>query len=59
MEQRNTRKLSVYESSGYHYKSTPSIVLKGQWLEQYGFFVGTKVDVQCSEGKLIIKPREE
>lgn len=59
MEQRNTRKLSVYESSGYHYKSTPSIVLKGQWLEQYGFPIGTKVDVRCLEGKLKIEPRKE
>ena len=59
MEQRNTRKLSVYESSVYHYKSTPSIVLKGQWLEQYGFPIGTKVDVRCLEGKLIIEPRKE
>lgn len=59
MEQDNIRKLSVYESSGYHYKRTPSIILKGQWLEQYGFPIGTKVDVRCLEGKLIIEPRKE
>jgi hypothetical protein len=59
MEQDNIRKLSVYESSDYHYKRTPSIILKGQWLEQYGFPSGTKVDVRCLEGKLIIEPRKE
>ena len=27
------RKLRVYEQSGYRYKPTPVIMLKGQWLE--------------------------
>ena len=25
------RNMKVYEQSGYHYKSTPTIMLKGQW----------------------------
>lgn len=59
MEQNNVRKLTVCESSGYHYKPTSTIILKGQWLEKYGFPVGTKVDVQCQNGRLVIVPREE
>lgn len=41
MEQNNVRKLTVCESGGYHYKPTSTIILKGQWLEKYGFSVGT------------------
>lgn len=59
MEQNNIRKLTVCESSGYNYKPTSTIVLKGKWLEKYGFTAGTKVEVQCQDGRLIIVPREE
>lgn len=59
MEQSNVRKLTVYESSGYHDKPTSTIILKGQWLEKYGFSAGTKVDVKCQDGRLVIVPREE
>ena len=30
------RKMKVYDSSGYNYKSTPSIILKGEWLKESG-----------------------
>ena len=30
------RNMKVYEQSGYHYKSTPTIMLKGQWLNELG-----------------------
>ncbi len=36
------RKMKVYDSSGYNYKSTPSIILKGDWLkdnESFRFFM--------------------
>lgn len=33
--------MKVYEQSGYHYKAPPTIVLKGQWLKDFGFDMGT------------------
>ena len=42
------RKMKVYEASGYNYKRTPSIILKG----------GGLIQVECENGKLIITPRE-
>lgn len=54
------RKMKVHEQSGYHYKPTPTITLKGKWLEKYGFKIDTPIIVQCEEGKLtIIKQLEE
>lgn len=29
------RNMKVYEQSGYHYKATPTIMLKGQWLKAF------------------------
>jgi toxic protein SymE len=52
------RKMKVYESSGYNYKSTPSIILKGDWLKEIGFDSGGLIQVECENGKLIITPRE-
>ncbi len=37
MAYKKFRKMKVYEQSGYHYKSTPAIMLKGQWLRELGF----------------------
>lgn len=53
------RNMKVYEQSGYNYKSTPTIMLKGQWLKEVGFDCGTSITVTCEDGKLIITPREE
>lgn len=53
------RKMKVYEASGYNYKRTPSIILKGDWLKESGFDVGSLIQVECENGKLIITPREE
>ncbi len=55
---KDVRKIKVYEQSGYKYKPTPTITLKGQWLEELGFGAGTLLTVQCEEGKLVIVPRE-
>ncbi len=46
--------MKVYAQSGYHYKSTPTITLKGRWLEEWGFTIDTPIIVQCEEGKLTI-----
>lgn len=56
---KKSRNMKVYEQSGYNYKSTPTIMLKGQWLKEAGFDCGTSITVTCENGKLIITPREE
>ena len=53
------REMKVYESSGYQYKRTPSIVLKGKWLNDLGFEINTPITVKCESGRLIITPRDE
>ena len=37
---KDVRKIKVYEQSGHNYKPTPTIMLKGLWLEELGFGVG-------------------
>ena len=44
------RKMKVYEASGYNYKRTPSIILKGDWLKETGFDVGGLIQVECENG---------
>ena len=41
------RKLKVYDTSGKNYVPTPTIILKGQWLKQYGFDKHTLIQVSC------------
>ena len=53
------RKMKVYEASGYNYKRTPSIILKGDWLKETGFEIGGLIQVECENGKLIITPRKQ
>jgi len=48
------RHLTVHESSGYMYKRTPTILLKGEWLRDMGFDIGDKICVKFDEGKLVI-----
>lgn len=59
MAYKEYRKMKVYESSGYQYKRTPSIVLKGKWLNDLGFEINTPITVKCEGGRLIITPRDE
>ena len=37
------RKMKVYNVSGYNYKDTPTIILKGDWLKETGFDIGSLV----------------
>lgn len=53
MKQAN-RKMKVHEQSGYNYKPTPTITLKGAWLEDWGFSSNTPINIQCEDGKLTI-----
>jgi hypothetical protein len=39
-------------------KSTPSLYIKGQWLTEFGFEAGKKVNVECEDGRLVITPTE-
>lgn len=48
------RELKVVEQSGYKYKPTPTITLKGQWLEDLGFEINKPVVVKCEKGRLIV-----
>lgn len=54
MKAYNKRHMKVYETNGYKYKPTPTIIMKGHWLEQFGFGVGEKISISCEEGKLTI-----
>jgi len=53
------RELKIHEMSGYRYKPTPTIRLKGQWLSAFGFEAGSRVKVCCESGCIIIKPLTE
>lgn len=56
---KSKRSLKVIEQSGYRYKPTPTLTLKGAWLEEWGFVANLPVTVQCEDGKLVITPKEE
>lgn len=53
------RSIKVVSQSGYNYKATPTITLKGQWLKELGFDIGDYVSITCENGKLIITPDTE
>lgn len=57
MNDKTIRKLKVYSQSGYHYKDTPTIILKGKWLEQAGFHIGDEIVITVAEGKATIEKR--
>lgn len=59
MAVKKIRSMKVYEQSGYNYKATPAIILKGQWLKEMGFEAGSYITVTCEDGKLIIAPDAE
>ena len=52
------RKLIVCGTSGRNYKPTPTITLKGKWLEEWGFTIDKRIIVECEEGKLTITTAE-
>lgn len=59
MAYKEQRELKIYEMSGRNYKPTPTIMLKGQWLEELGFVPGEKMRVRCEGGKLTITLKNE
>ena len=52
------RDLKVYEMSGYKYKGTPTIMLKGDWLKEFGFDAGRQIRVECDNERIIITAKE-
>ena len=58
MKKKN-RSIKVHAQSGYNYKETPAIILKGQWLKELGFDIGDYISVSCENGKLVITPDAE
>ena len=48
------RKLRVYEGSGWNRKEVPEIRLQGKWLEALGFTIGSRIQVECSDSRLVI-----
>jgi len=55
---KTVRKMKVYEQSGQNYKSVPTIILKGDWLKDWGFAIHTPIIVQCEDRKLSITIQE-
>lgn len=51
--------MKVYVQSGYRYKDTATIILKGAWLETLGFKPGTPIRVECDGGRLVITRADE
>ena len=48
------RSIKVYGQSGYKYRDTPTIMLKGMWLKEAGFDIGDYISVTCEDGKIVI-----
>lgn len=59
MKNQKNRSMKVYSQNGRNYKATPTIILKGQWLEEMGFSIGDYISVSCENGKLVITPDTE
>ncbi len=59
MTKKNRRSMKVVAQSGYKYRETPTIMLKGQWLKELGFEIGDYVSVSCEDGRLVITPDVE
>lgn len=54
-EQTKVRKLKVYNQSRGNYNNIPTIILKGHWLKEFGFKIGTKVIIHCEKSELLIR----
>ena len=59
MANMKNRSMKVCAQSGYKYQDTPTITLKGFWLEAAGFNIGDYISVSCEDGKLIITQETE
>lgn len=55
MRDKKKHNLKVYGQSGYKYKETPTIILKGQWLKDAGFNIGDNISLECDAGIITIR----
>ena len=46
------KKEGLYGTTSY--KTVPQIKLTGLWLEEVGFTPGAEMNIECSEGQLVI-----
>lgn len=53
------RQIKVNATSGYKYKDVPTLMLKGDYLNAFGFTIGTKVSVRLENEQIIITPIKE
>lgn len=59
MAYKEYRKFKVYEQGGYRHEPTPTITLKGKWLEELGFDINAPIEVKCEGGRLTITRADE
>ena len=50
------RVLKIYgqSASSTNYERVPTIIIKGKWLEEFGFQIGEYVEVDIAKGKMSI-----
>lgn len=53
------RQMKVYAQSGYKYKDTTTIILKGAWLEDCDFTPNAPIREECEKGRLVITRSDE
>lgn len=46
-KRKKCRQLKVHRTSGYQYQDTPTIIMKGNWLKEFGFDSDTAINVEC------------
>lgn len=47
-------RLKIYAASSAKGRAVPQIVLQGNWVENWGFSVGSTIRVECHQSKLVI-----
>ena len=52
------RSVKVYGQSGYKYRETPTIMLKGLWLKEAGFDIGDYISVTQDAERAAVKAAE-
>ena len=55
MEQLKEWNLKVYNQSRNGYSNIPTILLKGHWLNEFGFNMGDQVILICNNDEIIIR----
>lgn len=51
--------MKIHGTSAYHYKQVPTLILKGDYLKDFGFNIDTKVSVRLEQERIIIIPLTE